>query len=80
MYRGSLFQAQTQLNVVSAKMLLLLVALLFLTSSVWSETLDCTGHYVYSARGTAYYPSDDPMEGGFYDMHGNRLHTLQVKP
>ena len=42
------------------------------------ETLDCTGQHRYHARGTAYYPDDSPIEGGFFDMKGARLHTLQV--
>ena len=43
-----------------------------------TETLGCTGSHRYHARGTAYYPANDPIEGGFYDMHGQPLHTLQV--
>lgn len=33
--------------------------------------------YSYPARGTGYYPSNSAMEGGFEDMHGNPLRTLQ---
>lgn len=33
--------------------------------------------YVYNAKGTGYYPYDSAMEGGFYDMIGNPLVTLQ---
>ncbi|XP_046572376.1 uncharacterized protein LOC124280481 [Haliotis rubra] len=39
--------------------------------------LDCPGGHRYSARGTAYYPADNPLEGGFVDMRGARLRTLQ---
>ncbi|XP_046572377.1 uncharacterized protein LOC124280482 [Haliotis rubra] len=39
--------------------------------------LDCSGGHRYSARGTAYYPADNPLEGGFVDMRGARLRTLQ---
>ncbi|KAL3860225.1 hypothetical protein ACJMK2_010379 [Sinanodonta woodiana] len=38
----------------------------------------CTGGHKYSATGTAYYPSNDPIEGGFVDMRGHPLHTLQA--
>jgi 3D (Asp-Asp-Asp) domain-containing protein len=31
----------------------------------------------YLARGTGYYPSSDPIEGGFTDRRGAPLHTLQ---
>jgi len=29
------------------------------------------------AKGTAYYPHDDPMNGGYKDKRGNPLHTVQ---
>ena len=60
-------------------LLLLTIIATVVTSQVRAETLDCTGHHRYHATGTGYYPSNDPMEGGFYDMHGHRLHTLQVR-
>jgi len=45
-----------------------------------TQTLDCSvGHHRYNARGTGYYPADDPIEGGFFDMIGHPLKTLQVK-
>ena len=50
----------------------------FLSSPGHRETLDCTGSHRYHARGTAYYPADNPLEGGFNDMHGHPLQTLQV--
>lgn len=46
-------------------------------SVVSSETMDCSGSHRYSARGTGYYPADDPIEGGFVDVHGHKLQTLQ---
>ena len=33
--------------------------------------------YRYAARGTAYFPSNDPIEGGFKDRVGKPLYTLQ---
>merc|ERR1712226_1170859 len=42
-----------------------------------SSSLDCSGSHRYSARGTGYYPDSSPLEGGYVDMHGARLHTLQ---
>lgn len=35
------------------------------------------GEEVGQAKGTGYYPADDPVEGGFVDMKGNDLNTLQ---
>lgn len=32
---------------------------------------------VYKARGTAYYPDNSTLEGGFYDRLGKPLQTLQ---
>ncbi|XP_046381018.1 uncharacterized protein LOC124152217 isoform X1 [Haliotis rufescens] len=40
-------------------------------------SLDCAGGHRYSARGTAYYPANNALEGGFVDMRGARLRTLQ---
>ena len=60
-------------------LLTLLASAVVATSQVRAETLDCSGRHRYHATGTGYYPSNDPMEGGFYDMHGQRLHTLQVR-
>ncbi len=37
----------------------------------------CHGSHTYHARGTAYFPSNDPIEGGFVDMRGAPLRTLQ---
>lgn len=31
----------------------------------------------YKARGTGYFPSTDPLEGGFFDRRGKPLNTLQ---
>jgi peptidoglycan hydrolase-like protein with peptidoglycan-binding domain len=31
----------------------------------------------YKARGTAYFPDNDPIEGGFVDRKGNKLNTLE---
>lgn len=51
-----------------------------LRSAVTASTaLDCSdfGHTVHHARGTAYYPDSSALEGGFVDMHGVTLRTLQ---
>lgn len=41
--------------------------------------IECThSHHRHHARGTAYYPADDPIEGGFVDMRDHPLMTLQV--
>ncbi|ESO90943.1 hypothetical protein LOTGIDRAFT_163450 [Lottia gigantea] len=40
-------------------------------------SLDCSGGHRYSARGTAYYPANNALEGGFVDMRGHNLRTLQ---
>ncbi|XP_041377094.1 uncharacterized protein LOC121389504 [Gigantopelta aegis] len=40
-------------------------------------TCRCHGSHTYHATGTGYYPADDPIEGGFLDMRGHKLHTLQ---
>jgi 3D (Asp-Asp-Asp) domain-containing protein len=31
----------------------------------------------YKAKATSYYPANDPVEGGYNDMRGKPLHTLQ---
>ncbi|MCX6713395.1 MAG: hypothetical protein NTY66_04280 [Candidatus Vogelbacteria bacterium] len=33
--------------------------------------------YVYQSWGTGYYPDNSAMEGGFFDMRGAKLQTLQ---
>ena len=33
--------------------------------------------FSFVARSTAYFPADDPLEGGFQDRHGKPLCTLQ---
>lgn len=38
--------------------------------------VSCTGES-HSAKSTAYYPADDPIEGGYYDCMGSPLQTLQ---
>jgi hypothetical protein len=35
------------------------------------------GQQMGVAKGTGYYPADDPVEGGFVDMQGSQLNTLQ---
>ena len=50
----------------------------FMIFEAWAESLDCLGVHRYNARGTAYYPADDPVQGGFFDMRGKPLNTLQV--
>ena len=50
----------------------------FMIYEAWAESLDCLGVHRYNARGTAYYPADDPVQGGFFDMRGKPLNTLQV--
>lgn len=49
----------------------------FLVYSVWSEALYCKGSRRYLAKGTGYYPADDHLQGGFFDMRGKPLQTLQ---
>lgn len=49
----------------------------FMIYEAWAESLDCLGVHRYNARGTAYYPADDPVQGGFFDMRGKPLNTLQ---
>ncbi|XP_025095184.1 uncharacterized protein LOC112564531 [Pomacea canaliculata] len=41
--------------------------------------LDCSGFgsHTYHATGTGYYPDDSPIEGGYVDMRGRPLRTLQ---
>ncbi|KAJ8302650.1 hypothetical protein KUTeg_019046 [Tegillarca granosa] len=41
-----------------------------------TDNCDVGSHY-YNSVGTAYYPSNDPIEGGFVDMRGAPLKTLQ---
>ncbi|HEY9713028.1 MAG TPA: hypothetical protein V6C72_06140 [Chroococcales cyanobacterium] len=41
------------------------------------DNSDRTVTGVYHARGTGYYPANNAMEGGFKDMKGKPLHTLQ---
>ncbi|KAK7109691.1 hypothetical protein V1264_013686 [Littorina saxatilis] len=50
-----------------------------LHSSGGSSSVDCHGfgRHSYSARGTAYYPDNSALEGGFVDMRDHKLHTLQ---
>ena len=38
---------------------------------------ECCPGKPYPAKGTAYFPDDSAMEGGFEDRIGNELHTLQ---
>ncbi|XP_052223527.1 uncharacterized protein LOC127839292 isoform X1 [Dreissena polymorpha] len=45
--------------------------------TVISDTIACTGTHRYHATGTAYYPDPSPVEGGYVDMHGMPLQTLQ---
>ena len=43
------------------------------------NNIECThGRHRHHARGTGYYPADDPIEGGFVDMRDHKLQTLQV--
>ncbi|XP_025094953.1 uncharacterized protein LOC112564393 [Pomacea canaliculata] len=43
-----------------------------------STSLDCAGFSnCHHARGTAYYPDSSALEGGYVDMRGAALHTLQ---
>lgn len=43
-----------------------------------AQTLPSTdGKPSYRAKATGYYPADDPIEGGFKDMRGKPLYTLQ---
>jgi hypothetical protein len=41
-----------------------------------SPTSAGSGRVVGDARGTGYFPSNDPIEGGFVDKHGKSLQTL----
>lgn len=45
------------------------------------QGLDCSGFgsHTYHATGTGYYPDDSPIEGGYVDMRGRPLRTLQVR-
>lgn len=40
-------------------------------------TKDCCAGRVYRTRGTAYYPHDSKLQGGFLDRRGKKLVTLQ---
>ncbi|XP_052790677.1 uncharacterized protein LOC128224732 [Mya arenaria] len=42
------------------------------------DTIECTGNHRHHARGTAYYPDPSPEEGGYFDMRGFPLQTLQA--
>ncbi|KAK6185212.1 hypothetical protein SNE40_007495 [Patella caerulea] len=40
--------------------------------------IECSGGaHPYPARGTGYYPDNSALEGGFVDMRGAKLRTLQ---
>jgi hypothetical protein len=49
--------------------------------TVSGYAIDCHdfGTHRHHARGTAYYPDNSPIEGGFVDMQDTPLHTLQAK-
>lgn len=51
----------------------------FATYCLCLASLDCAGFSnCHHARGTGYYPDSSALEGGFVDMRGAALHTLQV--
>ncbi|XP_052223528.1 uncharacterized protein LOC127839292 isoform X2 [Dreissena polymorpha] len=53
------------------------IALIVFIEPNLANTIACTGTHRYHATGTAYYPDPSPVEGGYVDMHGMPLQTLQ---
>eukprot|EP00105_Crassostrea_gigas_P017712 XP_011435597.1 PREDICTED: uncharacterized protein LOC105334022 [Crassostrea gigas] len=56
---------------------LFLFGQLALSSGAINDIEFTHSHHRHHARGTAYYPADDPIEGGFVDMRDHPLMTLQ---
>ncbi|KAH3792154.1 uncharacterized protein LOC127837891 [Dreissena polymorpha] len=59
-------------------LLVAFLASLAILQGAESDTISCTGTHRYHATGTAYYPDNSPIEGGFVDMQDTPLQTLQA--